>query len=84
MAGVQNRDLTDDLSDYREVVADVDTGDVVRLAQHLHRLENVALRGYVKTGCGLIEDDQGRSTSECHRERHPLLLPARELVWVAA
>ena len=48
------------------------------------RLEDLGLDHHVEGRGGLVRDDQARAAGERHRDHHPLLLPARELVRVVA
>ncbi len=82
-AAVHDRDASRQRGDDGEIVAHVHGSDAVRRAEVAHRLEHVGLRGHVETGRRLVENDHARPVRERHRERHPLLLPARELVRVA-
>src|ERR687898_222788 len=46
-------------------------------------LEHTRLGRHVQPGRGLVADDDLRTVGERHRDRHALLLAARELVWIA-
>ena len=82
--GVHDRDTVGDERDDGEVVADVERGDAVRLAELAYRLEHVRLGRHVEPGRRLVEDDHARPAGEGHRESDPLLLAAGELMRVAA
>ena len=77
---VHHGDLGRQRRDDGEVVADVDGGDAVRLAQVAHGREHVRLRRDVEPRRRLVEDDHARPVRERHRERDALLLAAGELV----
>ena len=77
---VHHPDRVRDVGDDGEIVADVHGADVVDPAHATDRVEHVALGRDVKAGGRLVEDDQLRPARERHREHHPLLLPARQLM----
>ena len=54
------------------------------LAQVLEQLEDLRLHDDVERGRRLVGDHQRRPAGERERDHHPLALPARELVGVAA
>ena len=82
-AAVHDGDAGRERGDHRKVVAHVHGSYSVRLTELADRLENVCLGGHVETGRRLVENDHARAIREGHRERHPLLLPTRELMRVA-
>ena len=67
---------------HREVVAHVDGRDAVGRAECPDGFEHMRLRRDVQARGRLVEDDHARPVGEGHRKRHPLLLPARQLVRV--
>ncbi len=75
-AGIHDGHVGDKAADDGEVVAHVDRRHSVGAAQATNGVEHVALRGDVKAGRRLIEDDERRPAGEGHRQRHPLLLAA--------
>jgi hypothetical protein len=52
--------------------------------QGVDLLEHSRLRDDVEAGRGLVQDDDGWLAREAHRDHHALLLPARELMRIAA
>ena len=78
--GVHHPDRVRDVGHDGEIVADVHGADVVDPAHATDRVEHVALGRHVEAGGRLVEDDQLRPARERHREHHPLLLPARQLM----
>ena len=81
--GVHDGGARRERADDREVVADVERGDVVGRRELAHGAEHVGLGRHVEAGRGLVEHDQARPARERHREADALLLAARELVRVA-
>src|SRR5262249_8986933 len=68
---------------HTEVVADIQGGHTMHLAQAPDRLEHVCLRGDVEAGSRLVEDDHPWSAGEGHRKTDALLLAPGELMRVA-
>ena len=46
--------------------------------------ENLGLDGHVERGSRLVGDQEIRLIGKCHRNHHPLALPAGELMWIGA
>src|SRR5204863_3636336 len=67
-----------------KVVADVKGGDAVSAAEIAYRREDVRLGRDVQARRRLVEDDDPWPAGECHGQPDPLLLPAGQLVRVAA
>ena len=82
-AGVHDGDLGGQLTDHGQVVADVDGRDPVAPAQAADGVEDMALRGDIEAGGGLVQDDERGPAGEGHSQRDALLLAARELMRVA-
>ncbi len=68
---------------HREIVRDVDHGHALLAAQAVELEQDAILREHVEPRRRLVEHGDGRLADARHRNRHALLLPARELVRVA-
>ena len=68
---------------HREVVGDVDHGHALLAAQAVELEQDAILRQHVESRGRLVEHGDGRLADARHRNRHALLLSARELVRVA-
>ena len=71
-----------DLDQHREVVRDEDHREAELVLELLHEPEHLGLNHDVEGGGGLVGEDDGRATRQRHRDHHPLLLAAGELVRV--
>ena len=83
-APVHDRDAIGERCDHGQVVTHVDRGDAVRCAEVADGLEHVGLGGHVEPRRRLVQHDHTGPVGECHGERDPLLLAARQLVRIAA
>jgi hypothetical protein len=79
-AAVHHRDPIRERGHDGEVVAHVDRGHAVGVAERTNRLEHVRLRRHVEPGRRLVQDDHPWPARERHRQSDPLLLPAGELM----
>ena len=77
---VQDGDPVRDLRDDREIVRDVDHGELALPAEPLDLLQDARLGDDVEAGRRLVQHDDGWLAGERERDRHPLLLSARELM----
>ena len=71
------------LRDHREVVRDVDHRHALLVAQPVELDQDAILREHVEPGRRLVEHGHRRLADAGHRDRHPLLLAAGELVRIA-
>ena len=62
---------------HRQVMCDVNGRSTIGPNQLSDRVEHVALGGHVQPGCGLVEDNDPRVTSDRHGNAYPLLLTPR-------
>ena len=81
---VHDRHAVSELGHHGQVVADVDGGHLVAVAQVADGLEHAGLGGDVKARRRLVADDHVRAAGERHRDGHALLLAAGQLMGVAA
>ena len=81
-ARVHDEDSSRERADGGEVVANVQRGDTVTLAQVADGRKHVGLGRHVESRRRLVEDDRTRPQHEGHREADALLLAARQLVRV--
>lgn len=79
-AGVHDGDAVSDGGDDGQVVADIQGGGGVLGAHLANGVEDVPLRGGIQAGGRLVQDDQTRAAEERHRDGHPPLLAAGELM----
>ena len=80
LAVAHHDDVVGDLADDAEVVADEEHAHAVPLLQPGEQLHDLALDRDVERGRRLVGDQQLRLAGQRHRDHHPLLLAARELV----
>ena len=69
-----------DLADHAEVVADEQHAHPVLFLEPAEQLEDLALDGHVEGGGRLVGDQELGLAGQRHRDHHPLLLAAGELV----
>ena len=65
-----------------EVVRDVQGGGVMFFDEVFEQVENRGLGGDIEVGGRFVEDEEGGFGGERHRDHHPLLHPAADLVRV--
>ena len=82
--GVHDDDAVGHARHDREVVRDVDHRHALLVAEAVELAEDAILREHVEAGRGLVEHGDRRLAHARHRDRHALLLPARELMRIAA
>src|SRR5258706_10764586 len=80
LAIAHHHDVVGDLAHQREVVRDEQHRHLVPFLQPGDQVHDLALHRDVERGGRLIGDQQLRLAGDRHRDHHPLLLPARELV----
>ena len=83
-AGVEDPDALAHPRDDAQIVADEEDRGVEALAQLLDQVEHLGLDRRVEPGRRLVEHEQVGVGCKRHREHHPLLLAARELVRIAS
>jgi hypothetical protein len=83
-AGVHDDDPIGHLGHHRQVVGDVHHRHAVVVAEAGQLGQDPVLGDHVEPGGGLVQHRHRRIADACHRDRHPLLLAARQLVGVAA
>ena len=83
-AGVHHGDPVAQVGQHRQVVADHQQPDVELRDQVLQHVEHLRLHHHVQRGGRLVGDDQPRPAGQRHRDHHPLLLAAGDLVRVRA
>ena len=83
-SGVHHRDPVAQVGEHREVVADHHHPDPAFADQVGEHVEHLGLHHHVERGGRLVGDHQVGVAGERHRDHHPLLLTARQLVGVAA
>ena len=84
LACVQHSDAVAHARDDAEVVADEEQRCRDLSAERRDQVEHLGLDRCVESGGGLVKDQQRRLHRQRHGDHHPLLHPARELVWIAA
>jgi len=65
-----------ELTHHSQIVGDVDTGNAVRAAHAVDRVEDVTLSGHVQPRGRFVQHDQLGAAGERHGEGRPLLLTA--------
>lgn len=83
-AVVHHHHFVGELADQLQVVADEQHRHAVLLLQAGQELQDLLLDGDVQRGGRLVGDQQLRLAGDGHRDHHPLLLAAGQLVRVAA
>ena len=83
LAGIQHHHPVTDPGNGAQIVADIDHGRAGLAVDVAQQLQNMRLRGHVQTGGGFVEQQHIGLAGQCHGDRHPLLLAARELMRVA-
>jgi hypothetical protein len=83
-AGVEDAYALAHLRDDGEVVTDEKHARAELLAQSRDEVEHLRLHRRVEAGRGLVEDEKRRVLRERHRDHHPLLHPAGQLVRIPA
>lgn len=84
LAMLHDRDPVTDLIDHGKVMGDKQQCNPTLPAQFIEQLEDLRLYGNIKSGGGLIGDDQDRIVSQCHGNTDPLALSSRELMGISA
>ena len=79
-AAVHHGDRVDEVPDDTEIMADINDRDGALLAETDDHVNQAILRQDVEPGCRLVHDDHLWLADEGHRDRHPLLLAAAQLV----
>ncbi len=83
LARVEDADAVAHLGDHAEVVGDEEDARPELLPEVRDELEHLRLDGGVEARGGLVEDEKRGVGGERHRDDHPLLHAARELMRVA-
>ena len=83
LPGVHQRHAVRHLRDDGQVVGNEQQRHVLRALQVLQQLQNLRLDGHVQRRGGLVGDQHLGLGGQGNGNHHALLLPARELVWVA-
>ena len=78
--GVHHRNLISKVGNHREVVRDIERGDLVRMAQLANGGQHVRLSADVEAGGRLVEHDHRRPAGKRHCQPDALLLTAGQLV----
>ncbi len=81
-ARIHDRDPVGDLDEHGEVVRDEEHRESELPLEPLQQLEHLGLNHHIERGGGLVRDHERRVARQSHRDHHPLLLPAGELVGV--
>ena len=79
-ARVHHHDAVTDPRDGPQIVADVDHRHTPIARNIAQQFKDVGLRCHIQTGGWFVQQQGMRFTRQCHRNGHPLLLPAREFV----
>ena len=82
LASVHDGDGVGDLGDERQVVAHEHHGEAELVLQLVQQVDDLLLHRYVKSGGGLVCDDQLRVARQGHGDEHALALAAGELVGI--
>ena len=83
-AGIHHRDAVAGLQDQAQVVRHEDHGGAEFLGQLLDQLDDARLHRHVERGGRLVEQQQRRFGQQAHRDNHPLLLTAGELMRIGS
>jgi hypothetical protein len=78
-AEVEDRDPVAEELRGREVVGDVQVGEVELALEIQHQLEDLCPHAHVEHGDGLVRDEEDRVEDDRARDHDPLLLPAGEV-----
>ena len=81
---VKNQDPVGDAQDHGQVVGDEDHGHSPLHLQVLEQLEQLGLLAGVEHGDGIVGHQQLGCQDQCPSQRHPLQLPAGQLMGVPA
>src|SRR5579872_63880 len=81
-AKIENADAAHEIAHETEIVRDEDVGEAERAAEVDQELDDLRLDRDVERGSRLVKHQKLRLRGERARDRHPLLLPAGELVGV--
>ena len=84
LARVHDREAIAHLHEHGQIVGDEQHRQPHLVLELVQQLEDLGLDHHVERRGGFVRDDQARAARERHRDHHPLLLPARQLVRVVA
>ena len=82
-AVAEDRDAIGEARDDREIVADQHDAEAIAACEFGEERQDLCLGRDVEGGGRLVRDQQARRQRGCERERDPLSLAARQLVWIA-